>query len=156
MSNTVKSCIEVHDSGKLTVEDVNMAVHGVHPLPTIGYEGVNYYSASQREDSEWIEIRTKWSAPVGAIAHLACEKGLNLSMEFDSADNSEIGSVQLCYRRVAPEEYDPEPADHYHPEAVPRAVRDVFAKYARKQDEDVRRRLDAIDQTPIFEEEKSK
>jgi hypothetical protein len=36
MSNTVTSYILVHDGGKLTVEDINLAVHGVHPLPTYG------------------------------------------------------------------------------------------------------------------------
>ena len=64
MSNTVKSRIEVHGGGKLTVEDVNLAVHGEHPVPS------GYYSAAL-EKSGRISVRTKWAAPVGAIAQIA-------------------------------------------------------------------------------------
>jgi hypothetical protein len=62
MSNTVTIYIKVHDGGKLTVEDVNLAIHGEHPLPKWG-EDENYYSATQAEGSEWIKVRTKWIAP---------------------------------------------------------------------------------------------
>jgi hypothetical protein len=139
MSNTVTSYIMVHDGGKLTVEDVNLAVHGVHPLPTYGEE-VNYYSASQGKDSEWIKVRTKWSAPVGAIAQLAYEKGINLTLEFDSLDNSEIGSMQFYYRREALEAMgEIGVLDYYRPGAVPQEVRDADARYARKEDEETRK-----------------
>ena len=74
MSNTVTSYIKVHDGGKLTVEDVNLAVHGVHPLPSYRGDEENYYSARQSKDSGWIKIRTKSGAPVGAIAQLAYER----------------------------------------------------------------------------------
>src|ERR1700730_11276284 len=61
--------------------------------------GENYYSAHRSKDSEWIRVRTKWSAPVGAIAKLAYEKGINVTMEFDSLDNSETGSMSATWRR---------------------------------------------------------
>ena len=138
MSNTVTSYILVHDGGKLTVEDVNLAVHGLHPLPTYGGEEVNYYSASQAKDSEWIKVRSKWSAPVGAIAQLAYEKGINLTLEFDSLDNSEVGSMQLCYKRTALEN-GVSLEDYYRPGAVPQEARDADARYARKKDEETRK-----------------
>lgn len=138
MSNTVTSYILVHDDGKLTVEDVNLAVHGVHPLPTCRGEEVNYYSASQGKDSEWIKFRTKWSAPVGAIAQLAYEKGINVTLEFDSLDNSEVGSMQLCDKRGALE-HGVWREDYYRPGAVPQEVRDADARYARKEDEEIRK-----------------
>ena len=58
MSNTVRSYILVHDGGKLTVEDVNLAVYGLHPLPVYDGGGENYYSAHQSQDSEWITVRS--------------------------------------------------------------------------------------------------
>jgi hypothetical protein len=99
MSNTETSYIKVHDGGKLIVEDVNLAIYGEHPLPKWGGDE-NYYSATQVEGSEWIKVRTKWIAPVGDIAQLACKKQINLTMEFDSLDNSEVGSMQFCYKRI--------------------------------------------------------
>jgi hypothetical protein len=118
MSNTVTSYILVHDGGKLTVEDVNLAVHGVHPLPTYGGKEENSYSARQSKESEWIKVRTKWSAPVGAIAHLAYKKGINLTMEFDSLDNSEVGSMQFFHKRVALED-GVSLLDYYRPGEAP-------------------------------------
>ena len=103
MSNTVTSYILVLDGGKLTVEDVNLAVHGEHPLPNHGEEE-NYYSARQCKDCEWITIRTKWSAPVGAIAQLAYERRITVTMEFDSLDNSETGSMQFFHKTGALED----------------------------------------------------
>jgi hypothetical protein len=111
MSNTVKSYIEVHDGGKLTVGEVNLAVHGEHPVPS------DYYGACL-EKSGRISIRTKWAAPVGAIAQLAYELGINVTMEFDSLDNSEVGSMQFCYKRHALEE-GVSILDYYRPGEAP-------------------------------------
>lgn len=111
MSNTVKSCIEVHDGGKLTVGEVNLAVHGEHPVPSDSY-------GACLEKSGRISIRTKWAAPVGAIAQLAYELGINVTMEFDSLDNSEVGSMQFCYKRHALEE-GVSILDYYRPGEAP-------------------------------------
>jgi len=138
MSNTVTSYILVHDGGTLTVEDVNLAVHGMHPLPTYRGEEINYYSASQDKDSEWIKVRTKWSTPVGAIAQLAYQKGISLTLEFDSLDNSEVGSMQLCYKRTALED-GVSREDYYRAGSVPQEVRDADATYARKEEEEIRK-----------------
>jgi hypothetical protein len=128
MSDTVKSWIETHEGGKLTVEDINLAVHGEHRVAS------DYYSATL-EKSGRISVRTKWAAPVGAIAQLAYAKGLSVTMEFDSIDNSEIGSMQLYYRREALEAMDEIGVlDYYRPGAVPQDVRDADARYARKKD----------------------
>jgi hypothetical protein len=124
----VTSYILVHDGGKLTVEDVNLAVHGVHPLPVYDGGGENYYSAHQRKDSEWIKVRTKWSAPVGAIAQLAYQKGINVTMEFDSLDNSETGSMQFFHKRVALED-GVSLLDYYRPGAVPQEVVEQAKRY---------------------------
>jgi hypothetical protein len=136
MSNTVTSYILVHDGGKLTVEDVNLAVHGKHPLPKWGEEE-NYYSATQAEGSEWIKVRTKWIAPVGDIAQLAYKKQINLTMEFDSLDNSEVGSMQFCCKRI-PLEEGVTPADYYRPGAVPEEVLDEAKKVQRRKDEEAK------------------
>jgi len=57
VSNTVTSNMLVLYGGKLTVEDVNPTVYGVHPLPTYGSEEENYCSARQSKDSEWNKVR---------------------------------------------------------------------------------------------------
>jgi hypothetical protein len=137
MSNTVTSYIMVDDGGKLTVEDVNLAVHGVHPLPTYGSEEENYFSARQSKESEWIKVRTKWSAPVGAIAQLAYQKGINLTMEFDSLDNSEVGSMQF-FQRVALED-GVSLLDYYRPGTVPQEVLDMAAKVTQRIEEETRK-----------------
>ena len=122
MSNTVKSWIETHDGGTLTVEDVNLAVHGEHPVPN------DYYSATL-EKSGRISVRTKWAAPVGAVAQLAYAKGLSVTMEFDSLDNSEIGSMQFYHRREALEAMDEIGVlDYYRPGAEPRWALEMAAK----------------------------
>jgi hypothetical protein len=78
MSNTVMSYIQVLDGGTLTDEDVNRAVYGEHPLPDDNGKP-NYYSAHYvGNNSPWIKIRTKWGAPVGAIAQLAYARNLNV------------------------------------------------------------------------------
>ena len=136
MSNTVTIYIKVHDGGKLTVEDVNLAIHGEHPLPKWG-EDENYYSATQAEGSEWIKVRTKWIAPVGDIAQLAYKKQINLTMEFDSLDNSEVGSMQFCYKRF-PLEEGVTRTDYYRPEAVPQEVLEETEKVERRRDEEVK------------------
>ena len=130
MSNTVKSWIETHDGGKLTVEEVNLAVHGTATVD-------DYYSP-RLEKSGRISLRTKHAPPVGEIARLAYAKGLSLTMEFDSLDSSEIGSMQLCYKRTALE-YGVLLEDYYRPGAVPQEIRDVDARYARKKDEEARK-----------------
>ena len=135
MNNTVTSYILVHDGGKLTVEDVNLAVHGVHPLPTYGIEEENYYSARQSKESEWIKVRTKRSAPVGAIAQLAYKKGINLTMEFDSLDNSEVGSMQFFHKSMALED-GVSLLDYYRPGAVPQWALEQ-AKAWKKMEEKV-------------------
>jgi hypothetical protein len=134
MSNTVTSYVLVHDGGKLTVEDVNLAVHGVHPLPTYRGEEENYYSARQSKESEWIKVSTKWSAPVGAIAQLAYKKGINLTMEFDSLDNSEVGSMQFFHKRVALED-GVSLLDYYRPGAVPQEVLEQAKSYKKEEEE---------------------
>lgn len=118
MSNTVTSYIITHDGGNLTVEDVNLAVHGTHSLPTETGEE-NYYSAQQGKHG--ITIRTKYSPPVGAIAQLAYKKRINLTMEFDSLDNSEVGSMQFYYKRHAMED-GTTLSDYYRPGAEPQWV----------------------------------
>jgi hypothetical protein len=138
MSNTVKSYILVLDGGKLTLEDVNLAVHGVHPLPTYGREEENYYSASQSKGSEWITVRTKWAAPVGAIAQLAYERRINVTMEFDSLDNSETGSMQFFHKALALED-GVWLSDYYRPGAVPQEVLDMAAKEIRMREEETRK-----------------
>lgn len=138
MSNTVTSHILVHDGGKLTLEDVNLAVHGVHPLPTYGSEEENYYSASQSKGSEWITVRTKWAAPVGAIAQLAYEHRLNVTMEFDSLDNSETGSMQFFRKTLALED-GLSLLDCYRPTAVPQEVLDRAAKEIQTRGEETRK-----------------
>jgi hypothetical protein len=138
VSNTVTSYILVHDGGKLTVEDVNLAVHGVHPLPTYGGKEENYYNARQSKESEWIKVRTKWSAPVGAITQLAYEKGINLTMEFDSLDNSEVGSMQFFHKRVALED-GVSLLDYYRPGAVPQEVLDMAAKVTQRIEDETRK-----------------
>lgn len=121
MSNPVKSWIEVHEGGKLTVEDINLAVHGEHPVAS------DYYSATL-EKSGRISVRTKWAVPVGAVAQLAYNKGLSVTMEFDSLDNSEIGSMQFCYRREALEAMgEIGVLDYYRPGAEPRWALEVAA-----------------------------
>jgi hypothetical protein len=137
MSNTATSYILVHDGGKLTVEDVNLAVHGVHPLPTYGGKEENYYSARQSKESEWIKVRTKWSAPVGAIAQLAYKKGINVTMEFDSLDNSEVGSMQFFHKRMALED-GVSLLDYYRPGTVPEEVLDQAKKILRRTDEEAK------------------
>jgi hypothetical protein len=136
MSNTVTSYIKVHDGGKLTVEDVNLAIYGEHPLLKWG-EDENYYSATQAEGSEWIKVRTKWIAPVGDIAQLAYKKQINLTMEFDSLDNSEVGSMQFCYKRI-PLEEGVTRADYYRPGAVPQEVLEETEKVERRRDEEAK------------------
>jgi hypothetical protein len=136
MSNTVTSHILVHDDGKLTVEDVNIAVHGEHPLPKSG-EDENYYSARKSKDSEWINVRTKWSAPVGAIARLAYEKRVNLTMEFDSLDNAEVGNMQFFHKRIGLED-GVSLLDYYRPGAVPQEVQDEAKKLLRQRGEEVK------------------
>jgi hypothetical protein len=138
MSNTVRSYIRVHDGGGLTVEDVNLAVHGVHPLPTYGSEEENYYSALQSKDSEWIIIRTKWAPPVGAIAGLAYERRINVTMEFDSLDNSETGSMQFFHKTLALED-GVSLLDYYRPGAVPQDVLDMAAKATQRREEGTRK-----------------
>lgn len=136
MSNTVTSYILVHDGGKLTVEDVNLAIYGEHPLPKWGEEE-NYYSARQGEDSDWIKVRTKWSAPVGVIAQLAYTKGINLTMEFDSLDNSEVGIMQFFHQRIALEE-GVSLLDYYRPGAVPEQLLDVANRHEKKIEQETR------------------
>jgi hypothetical protein len=120
MSNTVKSWIEVHDGGKLTVEEVNLAVHGT--------AAVDDYCGAYLEKSGRISVRTKWAVPVGAVAQLAYNKGLSVTMEFDSLDNSEIGSMQFCYRREALEAMgEIGVLDYYRPGAEPRWALEVAA-----------------------------
>jgi len=139
MSNTVTSYILVHDGGTLTVEDVNLAVHGVHPLPVRdGGKEENYYSARQSKQSEWIKVRTKWSAPVGAIAQLAYEKGINLTMEFDSLDNSEVGSMQFFHQRMALED-GVSLLDYYRPNTVPQEVLEMAEKFNQRTQEEIRK-----------------
>jgi hypothetical protein len=122
MSNTIKSWIEVHDGGKLTVEEVNLAIRGEHPVPS------DYYSATL-EKSGRISVRTKWAALVGAIAQLAYAKGPSVTMEFDLIDNSEIGSMQFYYRREALEAMgEIGVLDYYRPGAEPRWVLEMAAK----------------------------
>jgi hypothetical protein len=119
----------VHDGGKLTVEDVNLAVHGEHPVPS------DYYSATL-EQSGRISVRTKWAAPVGAIAQLAYRKGLSVTMEFDSLDNSEIGSMQFYYRGEALEAMDEIGVlDYYRPGEEPRWALEMAAKLRASEDE---------------------
>jgi hypothetical protein len=137
VSNTVTSYILVHDGGKLTVEDVNLAVHGVHPLPTYGSEEENYYSARQIKDSEWIKVRTRWAPPVGAIAQLAYERRINVTMDFDSLDNSETGSMQFFHKSVALED-GVSLLDYYRPGAVPGEVLDQGKKVLRREDEEAK------------------
>jgi hypothetical protein len=137
VSNTVTSYILVHDGGKLTVEDINLAVHGVHPLPVHDGGGENYYTAHQNKDSEWIIVRSKWSAPVRAIAQLAYKRQINLTMEFDSLDNSEVGSMQFCYKRI-PLEEGVTRADYYRPGAVPQEVLEETEKVERRRDEEAK------------------
>jgi len=148
MSNTVTIYIKVHDGGKLTAEDVNLAIYGEHPLPNVQGENFsmtsydpnqepNYYSATQAEGSEWIEVRTKWIAPVGDIAQLAYKKQINLTMEFDSLDNSEVGSMQFCYKRI-PLEEGVTPADYYRSGAVPQEVLEETEKVERRRDEEAK------------------
>jgi hypothetical protein len=138
MSNTVTSYILVHDGGTLTVEDVNLAVHGVHPLPVHHGGGENYYTAHQSEDSEWIIVRTKWSAPVGAIAQLAYERCINVTMEFDSLDNGETGSMQFFHKRGALED-GVSPPDYYRPNAVPQEVLEMAEKFNQRTQEEIRK-----------------
>jgi len=122
MSNTVKSWIEVHDGGTLTVEDVNLAIHGEHPVPS------DYYSATL-EKSGRISVRTKWAAPVGAVAQLAYAKGLSVTMEFDSLDNGELDSMQFYYRREALEAMaEIGVLDYYRPGAEPRWAMEMATK----------------------------
>ena len=120
------------------MEDVNLAVHGVDPLPVYDGGGENYYSARQSKDSEWIKVRTKWCAPVGVIAQLAYEKGINLTMEFDSLDNSEVGSMQFFHKRVALED-GVSLLDYYRPGAVPQGVLDMAAKVTQMREEETRK-----------------
>jgi hypothetical protein len=140
VSNTVKSYILVLDGGKLSVEDVNLAVHGVHPLRTYGSEEENYYSASQSKGSEWITVRTKWAAPVGAIAQLAYARRINVTMEFDSLDNSETGSMQFFHKSVALED-GLSLLDYYRPGAVPQDVLDKAAKITQRREEETLKAL---------------
>ena len=148
MSNTVTSYIKVHDGGKLTVEDVNLAIYGKHPLPNVQGESFsvtvhdphldpNYYSATQEEGSDWITVRTQWIAPVGDIAQLAYKKQINLTMEFDSLDNSEVGSMQFCYKRI-PLEEGVTLADYYRSGAVPQDVLEGTEKAERRSDEEAK------------------
>ncbi|HKV81817.1 MAG TPA: hypothetical protein VJP02_26960 [Candidatus Sulfotelmatobacter sp.] len=148
MSNTVTTYILVHDGGKLTVEDVNLAIYGEHPLPNVRGENFsmtsydpkqepNYYSATQAEGSEWIKVRTKWSAPVGAISQLAYQKGINLTMEFESLDNSEVGSMQFFYNRITLEG-GVSLVDDHRPGAVPEEMLDRAKKFLRQEDEEVK------------------
>jgi hypothetical protein len=139
MSNTVKSWIEVHDGGKLTVEDVNLAVHEEHPVPS------DYYSATL-EQSGRISVRTKWAAPVGAVAQLAYREGLNVTMEFDSLDNSEIGSMQFYYRRVELEAMDEIGVlDYYRPGQAPRWALEMATKSKEKSDRELAESFGARD-----------
>jgi hypothetical protein len=139
MSNMVTSYILVHDGGKLTVEDVNLAVHGIHPLPVHDGGGENYYTAHQNKDSEWIVVRTKWSAPVGAIAQLAYERRINVTMEFDSLDNAEVGSMQFFHQTMAPLEDGVSLLDYYRPNTVPQEVLEMAKKFARSEEEETRK-----------------
>ncbi len=136
MSNTVMSYIQVLDGGTLTVEDVNRAVYGEHRLPEDNGKP-NYYSAHYvGNNSPWIKIRTKWGAPVGAIAQLAYARNLNVVMEFDSLDNSEVGSMQFFHKRVALEDADLTLIDYYRPGTAPREVLDQAAQSIRRMNEE--------------------
>src|SRR6202021_2850641 len=136
MSNMVTSYILVHDGAKLTVEDVNLAVHGAHPLPNYGSEEENYYSAHYLgKDSEWILIRTKNRPPVGAIAQLAYERRINVTMEFDSLDNSETGSMQFFHKILVLED-GVSLLDYYRPGTVPQEVLDMAAKVTQGRGEE--------------------
>ena len=137
MSNTVKSWIETHEGGKLTVEDINLAVHGEHPVQS------DYYSATL-EKSGRISVRTKWAAPVGVIAQLSYAKGISVTMEFDSLDNSEIGSMQFFYKRMALEG-GVSVFDYYRAGAVPQDVLDATARYTRMEDEETRKAFGVVE-----------
>lgn len=103
MSNTVKSYIEV-----------NRAVYGGDVKPD------GFYAAFL-EKSGRISIRTKWAPTVGAIANLAYSKKLNLTLEFESFDNSEIGSLKF-FRKPFWWEIDTARDEDYYPSEVDRAI----------------------------------
>ena len=111
----------MHDGGKLTVEDINLAVHGEHP--------VNDYYGAYLEKSGRISLRTKHAPPVGEIARLAYAKGLSVTMEFGSLDKGELGSMQFYYRREALEAMgEIGVLDYYRPGAEPRCALEMAAK----------------------------
>ena len=114
MSNDYKSWIEVHDGGKLTPEEVDIAVYGKEAL--IGAD--DYYRA-YLEKSGRISIRTKYVPPVSAIAALALKKHLKVTMEFDSLDDSRVGSLRFFIKAHALEE-GVTVADYYPQESVTR------------------------------------
>ncbi len=131
MSKTMKSWIETHDGGTLTVEDVNLAVHGQHPVPG------DYYGARLEKNGR-ISVRTRWNAPVGAIATLAYSKGISLTMEYESLDNGEIGSLQLYYRRESLEAMgEISVLDYYRPGQAPRWALEMAAKSKEKSNREL-------------------
>jgi hypothetical protein len=74
---------------------------------------------------------------VGAIAQLAYKKGINVTMEFDSLDNSEVGSMQFFHKRMALED-GVSLLDYYRPGTVPEEVLDQAKKILRRTDEEAK------------------
>lgn len=58
-------------------------------------------------------------------------------MEFDSLDNSEVGSMQFCYKRI-PLEEGVTRADYYRPGAVPQEVLEETEKVEPRRAEEVK------------------
>jgi hypothetical protein len=104
MSNDVTSMIEIHDGGKLTPEEVDIAVYGEQEVAVADALGHGSYYRAYQEKSGRIKIRTKWAPPVSRIAALAYTKRLNLTMEFDSLDKSEVGSLSFFVKDHALED----------------------------------------------------
>lgn len=123
MSNDVENWIIV-DDGKLTAEEINRAVYG--------RDSVDEYYQAHVQKSGCISLRTKWRPPLAEIASLAYEKSVSVTMEFDSVDNSEIGSMQFYYRRQRIEDLGGNIGvlQYYRPGAEPRWALEVAAKSA--------------------------
>jgi hypothetical protein len=77
---------------------------------------------------------------VGAIAQLAYERRINVTMEFESVDNSESGSMQFFRKTMALED-ELWVLNYYRPTAVPQEVLDMAAKEIQMREEETRKAL---------------
>jgi hypothetical protein len=65
---------------------------------------------------------------------LPYEKGINVTMEFDSLDNSETGSMQFFHKRAALED-GVSVLDYYRPGAAPQEVLEQAKRNKKEEDE---------------------